>query len=77
MPGFTRLGEADLPRAGAAPGTAVGACARELPPRDDGFDPPLYVSGAWTSDKSWQTTPHVAVCTVKRRNGGTMEGTEP
>ncbi|MGW6294136.1 protein kinase domain-containing protein [Streptomyces sp. NPDC055058] len=75
--GFTRLGEEDVPPAGAAPGTAVEACARQLPPRDYGFDPSLYVSGAWTSDKSWQTTPHVAVCTVKRRNGGTMEGTEP
>ncbi|MFJ9663105.1 septum formation family protein [Streptomyces sp. NPDC101219] len=75
--GFTRLGEEDVPRAGAGRGAAVEACAREVPPRDYGFDPSLYVSGAWTSDKSWQTGPQVAVCTVKRRNGGTMEGTEP
>lgn len=75
--GFTRLGEEDVPRAGAGRGAAVEVCAREVPPRDYGFDPSLYVSGAWTSDKPPQTGPHVAVCTVKRRNGGTMEGTEP
>ncbi|MCX2924822.1 serine/threonine-protein kinase [Streptomyces sp. NEAU-W12] len=73
--GFTRLGEeVTLTEARALADTA---CARDVPPRDYGFDPSVHEAGAWTGELSWDTGLHVVVCTVKRQNGGTMEGTEP
>ncbi|WP_331462029.1 hypothetical protein [Streptomyces sp. KMM 9044] len=73
--GFTRLGEdVTLTEARTLSDTA---CARDVPPRDYGFDPSVHEAGAWTGELSWDTGLHVVVCTVKRRNGGTMERTEP
>ncbi|MGY0065936.1 protein kinase domain-containing protein [Streptomyces sp. QTS137] len=73
--GFTRLGEdVTLTEARTLSDTA---CARDVPPRDYGFDPSVHETGSWTGELSWDTGLHVVVCTVKRRNGGTMEGTEP
>ncbi|MGV4885790.1 protein kinase domain-containing protein [Streptomyces viridosporus] len=72
--GFTRLG-ADVTLAEARTGSDT-ACAREVPPRDYGFDPSVHEAGSWTSEGSWKSGAHVVVCTVKKRNGGTMEGTE-
>ncbi|MFC5955080.1 protein kinase [Streptomyces pratens] len=73
--GFTRLGE-DVTLAEAR-GVSDAACSRDVPPRDYGFDPSVHEAGSWTGERSWETGAHVVVCTVKRRNGGTMEGTEP
>ncbi|MFD5657482.1 serine/threonine-protein kinase [Streptomyces hirsutus] len=73
--GFTRLGQ-DVTLAGAR-GVSDAACARDVPPRDYGFDPSVHEAGSWTGERSWETGARVVVCTVKRRNGGTMEGTEP
>ncbi|GAB2450067.1 serine/threonine-protein kinase [Streptomyces incanus] len=73
--GFTRLGE-DVTLAEARE-VSDAACARDVPPRDYGFDPSVHEAGSWTGERSWGTGAHVVVCTVKRRNGGTMEGTEP
>ncbi|WP_406352234.1 protein kinase [Streptomyces sp. NBC_01635] len=73
--GFTRLGQ-DVTLAEAR-GVSDAACARDVPPRDYGFDPSVHEAGSWTGERSWETGARVVVCTVKRRNGGTMEGTEP
>ncbi|MYS95074.1 MULTISPECIES: serine/threonine-protein kinase [Streptomyces] len=73
--GFTRLG-ADVTLAEART-SSDAACAREVAPRDYGFDPSVYEAGSWTSDGPWKSGTHVVVCTVRRQNGGTMEGTEP
>lgn len=73
--GFTRLGE-DVTLAGAR-AEADTACAREVPPRDYGFDPSDHEAGAWTSEGPWKSGTHLVVCTVRRQNGGTMEGAEP
>lgn len=73
--GFTRLGaDVTLTEARTESDTA---CAREVPPRDYGFDPSVYTAGSWTSEGSWKNGTHFAVCTVRRQNGGTMEGDEP
>ncbi|MFR0354209.1 serine/threonine-protein kinase [Streptomyces sediminimaris] len=70
--GFTRLGGGvTLARARTA---SDAACARDVPPRDYGFDPSLYTSGSWTSAGAWKSGTHFVVCTVRRQNGGTMEG---
>ncbi len=53
------------------------ACAREVTPHDYGFDPSLHTAGSWTGDGARKSGTHAVVCTVKRRNGGTMEGAEP
>ncbi|WP_105969564.1 serine/threonine-protein kinase [Streptomyces geranii] len=53
------------------------ACAREVPPTDYGFDPSVYEAGSWTSRGAWESETHFVVCTVRRQNGGTMEGEEP
>ena len=73
--GFTRLG-ADVTLAEARTESDT-ACAREVPPRDYGFDPSVYTAGSWTSDGPWKNGTHFVVCTVRRQNGGTMEGDEP
>ncbi|MEU0723770.1 protein kinase [Streptomyces sp. NPDC006140] len=73
--GFTRLGaEVTLAEARTS---SDAACARDVPPRDYGFDPSVYEAGSWTSEGPWKSGTHVVVCTVRRQNGGTMEGTEP
>ncbi|GAB2851328.1 hypothetical protein GCM10027074_17500 [Streptomyces deserti] len=73
--GFTRLGD-DVTLAEART-ESDAACARDVPPRDYGFDPSVYEAGSWTSAGPWKTGTHVVVCTVRKQNGGTMEGTEP
>ncbi|NUP17475.1 MAG: protein kinase [Streptomyces sp.] len=73
--GFTRLG-ADVTLAEARTESDT-ACAREVPPRDYGFDPSVYTAGSWTSEGSWKNGTHFVVCTVRKQNGGTMGGDEP
>jgi len=73
--GFTRL---DQGRTLAQARTrSDAACAREVPPGDCGFDPSVYEAGSWTGHGAWKSGTHFAVCTVRRQNGGTMEGDEP
>ncbi|KUL40199.1 serine/threonine-protein kinase [Streptomyces regalis] len=73
--GFTRLGaDVTLTEARTESDTA---CAREVPPREYGFDPSVYTAGSWTSEGSWKNGTHFVVCTVRKQNGGTMEGDEP
>lgn len=72
--GFTRLApDVTLPEARTESDTA---CARDVPPGDYGFDPSLYTAGSWTSEGPWKNGTHFVVCTVRRQNGGTMEGDE-
>ncbi|MFC8677849.1 protein kinase [Streptomyces griseorubiginosus] len=72
--GFTRLApDVTLPEARTESDTA---CAREVPPGDYGFDPSVYMAGSWTSEGPWKNGTHFVVCTVRRQNGGTMEGDE-
>ncbi|MFI7412722.1 septum formation family protein [Streptomyces sp. NPDC049627] len=73
--GFARLG-ADVTPAEARTESDT-LCAREVPPGDYGFDPSVYTAGSWTSEGSWKNGTHFVVCTVRRQNGGTMEGDEP
>ncbi|WP_435212403.1 protein kinase domain-containing protein [Streptomyces sp. bgisy034] len=73
--GFTRLG-ADVTLAEARTESDT-ACAREVPPRDYGFDPSVHTAGSWTSEGPWKNGTHFVVCTVRKQNGGTMEGDEP
>ncbi|WP_328429245.1 serine/threonine-protein kinase [Streptomyces sp. NBC_00443] len=72
--GFTRLG-ADVTLTEART-ESDAACARQVPPRDYGFDPSVYTAGSWTSEGAWKTGTHFVVCTVRKQNGGTMEGDE-
>ncbi|MFF0162489.1 protein kinase [Streptomyces sp. NPDC005263] len=73
--GFTRLG-AEVTLAEARTESDL-ACGREVPPGDYGFDPSVYTAGSWTSQGPWKRGTHFVVCTVRRQNGGTMEGDEP
>ncbi|MCD7442741.1 protein kinase [Streptomyces lincolnensis] len=73
--GFTRLG-ADVPF-GRARTQSDLACGREVPPGDFGFDPSVYTAGSWTSQGHWKNGTHFVVCTVRKQNGGTMEGDKP
>ncbi|MEV5322175.1 septum formation family protein, partial [Streptomyces sp. NPDC052687] len=73
--GFARLAEGVTPAQARARSNA--ACARDVPPRDYGFDPSVYESGSWTGQGAWKSGTHLVVCTVRKRNGGTMEGDEP
>ncbi|WP_037672645.1 serine/threonine-protein kinase [Streptomyces griseus] len=73
--GFTRLG-ADVTLAEART-ESDAACRRELPPADYGFDPSVYESGSWSSQGPWKSGTRYVVCTVRRQNGGTMEGDGP
>ncbi|MGP4089013.1 septum formation family protein, partial [Streptomyces sp. KR55] len=34
-------------------------------------------AGSWTGEGSWKSGTHFVVCTVRKQNGGTMEGDEP
>ncbi|NEB01095.1 serine/threonine-protein kinase [Streptomyces sp. SID13726] len=72
--GFTRLG-ADVPFSEART-ESDPACARDVPPGDYGFDPSVYTAGSWTSEGPWKSGTHFVVCTVRKQNGGTMEGDE-
>ncbi|MCH5674479.1 serine/threonine-protein kinase [Streptomyces gilvus] len=72
--GFTRLGR-DVTYAEART-ESDAVCAKDVPPRDYGFDPSVYASGSWTSEGPWKSGTHFVVCTVRRQNGGTMEGDE-
>ncbi|MFF3905973.1 protein kinase [Streptomyces sp. NPDC001848] len=73
--GFTRLG----------PGTTLteakslsdAACARDVPPKDYGFDPSRYEAASWTGQSAWLSGTHLVVCTVRKQNGGTMGKDEP
>ncbi|MFI1725497.1 protein kinase [Streptomyces sp. NPDC020489] len=72
--GFTRLGaDVTLPEARTESDVA---CGRRVPPRDYGFDPSVYTAGSWTSEGPWKAGTHFVVCTVRKQNGGTMEGDE-
>ncbi|MFD7699694.1 hypothetical protein [Streptomyces caelestis] len=73
--GFTRL-EEDVTLAEARTASDT-ACARDVPPRDHGFGPPVHEAGSWTGEEPWKSGAHVVVCTARGRNGGTMEGAEP
>ncbi|MFC9909701.1 protein kinase [Streptomyces sp. NPDC059862] len=73
--GFTRL-DAGLTLAQARTRSDT-ACARDVPPADYGFDPSVYEAGSWTGEGSWKSGTHFVVCTVRKQNGGTMEGDEP
>ncbi|MFD8271290.1 septum formation family protein [Streptomyces flaveolus] len=73
--GFTRPAAGVTPA--EAPTAADAACARDVPPRDYGFDPSLYEAGSRISPRAGKNGAHLAVCTVRRRNGGTMEGNGP
>ncbi|WP_254405928.1 septum formation family protein [Streptomyces sp. AC627_RSS907] len=73
--GFARLAPDVTPA--EAPGAADAACAREVPPRDYGFDPSLHEAGSRTAAGAWRSGSHLVVCTVRRQNGGTMEGNGP
>ncbi|MER6749010.1 hypothetical protein [Streptomyces fungicidicus] len=74
MLGFTRLGE-DVTLAEART-RSDAACARQVPLRDYGFDPSVGEAGSWTGAGPRKSGIHVVVCTVRRQNGGTMEGAE-
>ncbi|MGV9455963.1 septum formation family protein [Streptomyces sp. NPDC003635] len=69
--GFTRLAE------GETRAMADRACARDVAPRDYGFDPSVYTAGSWTSRRTQNSDTHFVVCTVRKQNRGTMEGDEP
>ncbi|MFF1303470.1 septum formation family protein [Streptomyces sp. NPDC058307] len=72
--GFTRL-DPDVTLSEARTDSDT-ACARDVPPADYGFDPSVYTAGSWTSQGPWKNGTHFVVCTVRRQNGGTMEGDE-
>ncbi|MFF4803669.1 protein kinase [Streptomyces sp. NPDC001351] len=72
--GFTQLGQ-DVTLTEART-RSDAACAKDVPPRDYGFDPSVYTSGSWSSQGAWKSGTHFVVCTVRKQNGGTMEGDE-
>ncbi|MFF4837580.1 protein kinase [Streptomyces sp. NPDC001315] len=73
--GFTRL-PADVTLTEART-ESDAACARDVPPGDYGFDPSVYEAGSWTGAGPWKSKTHTVVCTVRKQNGGTMEGDAP
>ncbi|MGY1584119.1 protein kinase domain-containing protein [Streptomyces sp. MN13] len=73
--GFTRLDEGVT--LAQARTRSDAACARDVPPSDYGFDPSAYEAGSWTGQGAWKSATHFVVCTVRKQNGGTMEGDEP
>ncbi|WP_329280077.1 serine/threonine-protein kinase [Streptomyces sp. NBC_01451] len=73
--GFARL-DAGVPF-DKARDMSDAACAKDVPPADYGFDPSVYEAGSWTSGGAWDSGTHFVVCTVRKQNGGTMEGEEP
>ncbi|MFI8537005.1 protein kinase [Streptomyces aquilus] len=71
--GFTRLAQdVTLEEAGAE--AADLACGKDVAPGEYGFDPSVYRAGSWTSEGPWKAGTHFVVCTVRKQNGGTMEG---
>ncbi|MEU6377260.1 protein kinase [Streptomyces sp. NPDC046909] len=72
--GFTRLAP-DVTQDEARTESDV-ACGRDVSPQDYGFDPSVYRAGSWTSEGAWKSGTHFVVCTVRKQNGGTMEGDE-
>ncbi|MFK4099175.1 septum formation family protein [Streptomyces sp. NPDC019531] len=72
--GFTRLGD-DVSLAEART-RSDAACAREVPPRDYGFDPTTFTVASWTSEGHWRTGTHIVVCTVRRTDGSPMPAIE-
>ncbi|MGW5609873.1 protein kinase domain-containing protein [Streptomyces sp. NPDC003753] len=73
--GFTRLGP-DTTLA-EAKSLSDAACARDVPPKDYGFDPSRYEAASWTGTSAWLSGTHLVVCTVRKQNGGTMGKDEP
>ncbi|MFF7188822.1 protein kinase [Streptomyces sp. NPDC008222] len=73
--GFTRLAP-DITLA-KAKGLSDEACARDVPPKDHGYDPNRYTAASWTGNAAWASRTHLVVCTVRRQNGGTMGKDEP
>ncbi|MGW7043511.1 protein kinase domain-containing protein [Streptomyces avermitilis] len=73
--GFTRLSAGTTLEKAAARSDA--ACARDVPPAQYGYDPGVYEAASWAAKGAWHSGTHLVVCGVQRRNGGTMEGTEP
>ncbi|MCW7943984.1 serine/threonine protein phosphatase [Streptomyces hygroscopicus] len=73
--GFTRLGpDTTLTR---AKDLSDAACARDVPPKDYGYDPARYEAASWTGKGAWTSGTHLVVCTVRKQNGGTMGKDEP
>ncbi|MET8951093.1 protein kinase domain-containing protein [Streptomyces sp. NPDC004393] len=74
--GFTRLAP-DMTLAEAKT-ESDQACARDVPPKDHGYDPNIYTAASWTGNAAWVSSrTHLVVCTVQRENGGTMGKDEP
>jgi hypothetical protein len=73
--GFTRLGPGVT--LAQARTLSDAACARDVPPRANGFDASVYEAASWTSEGPWKSGTHLVVCAVRRQNGGTMEGSGP
>ncbi|MEU8591081.1 protein kinase [Streptomyces sp. NPDC048664] len=73
--GFTRL--AARTTLAEARGLSDAACARDVPPREHGWDPARYEAASWTGRGAWSFGTHLVVCTVRARNGGTMGRDEP
>lgn len=73
--GFTRLGAGVTLTDARTKSDA--SCAKDVPPSDYGFDPSVYTAGSWTSEGPWKSGTHFVVCTVRKQNGGTIEGDEP
>ncbi|MCW8103475.1 septum formation family protein [Streptomyces tauricus] len=73
--GFHRM-SADTTHAQARE-QATEACQEHMPPSDYGYDPTLYTSSSWVGSSSWNTGAHFVVCTVTRKDGGTMTKNEP
>lgn len=55
---------------------ALGACRKNLPPQQYGYEPGVTGSGFWISEDGWEKGAHFVVCTVISGSGGTMEGEE-
>ncbi|MFJ5533308.1 protein kinase [Streptomyces sp. NPDC093261] len=73
--GFTRLAP-DITLA-KAKDLSDTACARDVPPKDYGYDPSRYTAASWTGNAAWTSGTHLIVCTVRRQNGGTMGKDDP
>ncbi|MFD0507423.1 septum formation family protein [Streptomyces chiangmaiensis] len=73
--GFTRLSP-DITLT-EAKSLSDAACARDVPPREYGYDPSRYEAASWTGNGAWTSGTHLVVCTVRRQNGGTMGVDEP
>jgi hypothetical protein len=73
--GFTRLSAATT--LDKAKGLSDAACARDVPPKDYGYDPNRYEAASWTGKGAWTSGTHLVVCTVRKQNGGTMGKDEP